>query len=196
MSKLTTLPATLFTTLLLICTLISTYEANSTAINNEHPNNCTNFQTEFLSNCDTLLTRSCNESTQCNATQVHEECCHQLEVLDLQCRSKGLLQQVVQNYRFLFTQEDSLREMMRVANKMSLTCNLPPLYCYFMLIDTWFDPKNKAFFLFSFFFNKIYTEEQKNACLIQVSTERKKLQHVPRTKECMPQLHLITGTDT
>ncbi|KAL6283877.1 hypothetical protein ACE6H2_014806 [Prunus campanulata] len=124
MSKLTTLPATLFTTLLLISTLISTYEANSTTINDEHPNNCTNFKTEFLSNCDTLLTRSCNESTQCNATQVHEECCHQLEVLDLQHRCKGLLQ-VVQNYRFLFTR-DNLREMMRVANRMSLTCNLPP----------------------------------------------------------------------
>lgn len=187
MSKLTALPATLFTTLLLISTLISTYETNSTTINNEHPNNCTNFQTEFLNNYDTLLMRSCNESTQCNVTQVHEECCHQLEVLDLQYRCKGLLQ-VVQNYRFLFTQ-DNLREMMRVANRMSFICNLPPLYCYFMLIYAWFDPKNKAFF-----FNKIYTEEQKNACLIQVSTERKKLKHVPRTKECMPQLHLRTGT--
>ncbi|KAH0987086.1 hypothetical protein GBA52_014263 [Prunus armeniaca] len=82
MSKLTILPTTLFTTLLLISTLISTYEPNSTTINNKHPNNCMNFQKEFLSNCDTLLTRSCNESIQSNATQVHEECCHRLEVLD------------------------------------------------------------------------------------------------------------------
>ncbi|KAH0986864.1 hypothetical protein GBA52_014041 [Prunus armeniaca] len=46
MSKLTTLPTTLFTTLLLISTIISTYEPNSTTINNEHPNNCMSFQTE------------------------------------------------------------------------------------------------------------------------------------------------------